>query len=107
MNTFCLILPLNPQAPYFIGRNFRGYAQPGNSFISQGFFFANQVIFDFFHNKVPFVSVLPLRVLHVRLMYFRVCTIQFFFFFVDFSRTFTISKLFAAPLGVRDSGCRL
>ena len=83
MNTFCLLLPLNPYTPYFAGRNFRGCAQPRNSFISQGFIFADQAIFDISPNKVPFVSILPLRVLHVWLMYFRVCKIQFILF-LDF-----------------------
>ena len=41
--------------------------------------FADQAIFDFSPNKVPFVSILLLRVLHVRLMYFRVCKIKKFF----------------------------
>ena len=40
-------------------------------------------------------------------MYFRVCKIQFFCVDFSLSRTFTISDFFAAPLGVRDSGCRL
>ena len=97
-------------------RNFRGCTQPLNSFISQGFIFTDQVIFDFSPNKVPFVLILSLRVLHVRLMYFWVCKIQFFFCFVLFffggeglslTRTFTISNFFAAPLGVRNSRCRL
>ena len=81
MTRFRLLLPLNPQTPCFIGRNFRGWAQLRNSFISRGFIFADQAIFDFSPNKVPFVSILPVRVLHIRLMYFRVCKMQFFFFF--------------------------
>ena len=52
--------------------------------ISQGFIFADLAISIFFPNKVPFVSILPLRVLLVRLMYFRVYKIQFFFFFFFF-----------------------
>ena len=84
MNIFCLLLPLNPETPYFIRKNFRGCAQPRNSFILQGFIFADQAIFDFSPNKVPFVSALPLRVLHVRLRYFRVCKIQTFLFFFLF-----------------------
>ena len=51
-----------------------------NSFILWGFIFVDQTIFNFSPNKVPFVSILPLRVLHIRLMYFQVCKIQFFFF---------------------------
>ena len=89
MNTFCLLLPLNPYAPYFIGRNFRGCALRRNSFILQGFIFADQAIFGFSPYKVPFVSILPLKVLHVRLMYFRVCKIHFFFNFL-LSQTFSL-----------------
>ena len=65
--------------------------------------FADQAIFDFSPNKVPFVSNLPLRVLPVRLMYVK----YNFFFDFSLSRTFFILNFFAAPLGVRGSGCRL
>ena len=82
MNTFCLLLPFNPETPYFIGRHFRGCAQPRNSFISLRLIIADQAIFDFSPNKVAFVSILPLRVLHVRSMYFRVCKIQNFLFWI-------------------------
>ena len=108
MDTFCLLLPLNPETPYFIGRNIRGCAQPRNSFISQEFNFADQAIFDFSLNKVSFISILPLRVLHVRLLYFRVCKIQNSFFFGFFAiLNIYCLEIFAAPMGVRDSWCQL
>ena len=94
MNTFCLLLPLNPYRPYFIGRNFCGCALRRNSFISQGFIFADQAIFGFSPYKVPFVPILPLRILHVRLMYFRVSKIHLLFIFCyledSLSRTFSL-----------------
>ena len=92
MNTFCLLLPFNPETPYFIGRHFRGCTQPRNSFISLRLIIADQAIFDFSPNKVAFVSILPLRVLHVRSMYFRVCK-NTKFFILDFSLPRTSSLL--------------
>ena len=67
--------------------------------------FVDQAVFDFSSNKVPFVSILPPTVLHVRLMYvkykFRVCKIQFFFFFFGFFAISNIHyhKLFRCSLG--------
>ena len=44
--------------------------------------------FDFSPNEVPFVSILPFRVLHVMLMYFRVCVI--FYYLEHSSQTFSL-----------------
>ena len=39
--------------------------------------FVDQAIFDFFLNKVPLVSILPLRVLLFRVIYFQICKIHY------------------------------
>ena len=57
--------------------------------------FADQAIFDFSPNKVPFVSNLPLRVLPVRLMYVKY---NFFFWFFAISNILYL-ELFRCSLG--------